>query len=273
MADITTIGSDNPNLTELDMLANQQETDAPVEPQESKNKTVFENPESVEQETQEKETDWEQSAKYFQSEKDKLYAENQKIKSNLEKYQALGEFVEGRKDVQDYLSQAIDGSGPEGQESISPPDDFDPWEAYNDPNSSSFKFRSTMEQQNIEKAVAASQKTSDRKTEVRQRMEMFDNELNQQGLNAEDKKKFYDFANTPLDKLGTDTLVKMWKAADSKVNTLQNASGRNEFEAVRRTQAEPTPVGVLQGEQPPVQNQDDAIWDRILAADNRTRII
>ena len=273
MADITTIGTDNPNLTEMDMLSNQQETDAPVETQESKNKTVFETPVSAEQESQEKETDWETSAKYFQSEKDKLYAENQKIKTDLEKFQALGEFVDSRKDVQDYLSKAIDGATQTEQEPVNPPESFDPWEAYNDPNSESFKFRAEMEQRNIQQAVAESQKKTDRQVALKDRMNEFDNELNQQGLNAEDKKKFYDFANTPLDKLGTDTLVKMWKAADSRVNTLQNASGRNEFEAVIRTQAEPAPVGVLQGEQPPVQNQDDAVWDRIIAADNRTRII
>jgi hypothetical protein len=271
MADITNIGNDNVNLTEGELLSHQEKTDAPVEPQESKNKTVFDNPESAEQETQEKETDWEQSAKYFQSEKDKLYAENQKIKNDLERFQALGEFVEGREDVKKYISDAIDG-GSEPQQ-ITPPEDFDPWEAYNDPNSESFKFRNDMEQQNISQAVENSQKKFNDANESKEKMREFDNELDKQGLNAEEKQKFYDFANTPLDKLGTDTLVKMWQAADSKVNTLQNASGRKEFEAVRRTQAEPTPVGVLQGEQPPAKNATDEVWDRIVAADNRTRII
>ena len=260
-------GDNNPNLTEMEMLAGQQEQTAQTQEQEVP-------AESAEQEPQEKETNWEDSAKYFQSEKDKLYAENQKIKDSMKKYESLGEFIDSRPDVQDYLKQAIDGKENLPQaETLTPPEEFDPWEAYNDPNSESFKYRATMEQNAINQAVSASQKKLDGQLKVEKQMREFDNELSQQGLDANDKQAFYNFANTPLTELGTDTLVKMWQAADNRVNTPSNASGPREFESVRRTQAEPTPVGILQGEQPPKPNLDDDVWNRIVAATNRTKVI
>ena len=260
-------GDNNPNLTEMEMLAGQQEQTAQTQEQEVP-------AESAEQEPQEKETNWEESAKYFQSEKDKLYAENQKIKDSMKKYESLGEFIDSRPDVQDYLKQAIDGKENLPQaETLTPPEEFDPWEAYNDPNSESFKYRATMEQNAINQAVSASQKKLDGQLKVEKQMREFDNELSQQALDANDKQAFYNFANTPLTELGTDTLVKMWQAADNRVNTPSNASGPREFESVRRTQAEPTPVGILQGEQPPKPNLDDDVWNRIVAATNRTKVI
>ena len=44
---------------------------------------------------QEGSSDWQSQAKYFQSEKDKLYAENQSLK----KYEQVGKFLESRPDV------------------------------------------------------------------------------------------------------------------------------------------------------------------------------
>lgn len=260
--DITNItGDDNPNLTEKEMLSVTTEDAQPEK-------------ESAEQESQEKDTDWEKSAKYFQSEKDKLYAENLKIKESVQKYESLGKFIEERPDIQKYIKNALDGNeNPQPVEQLAVPEEFDPWEAYNDPNSESFKYRTATEQANIENAVVQSQKQLEGKIAAQNKMQEFDNELSQQGLDANDKQAFYNFANTPLTELGTDTLVKMWRATDSRVNTPQNSSGPREFEAVRKTQAEPTPVGVLQGEQPPTPNLDDEIWNRIVNATNRTKIV
>ena len=91
--------------------------------------------------TQENSGNWEDQAKYFQSEKDKLAAEN----SQLQKYAKVGHFLESRPDI----AQAVAGmvqNGPGGQP-VGPQritlekDEFDPWEAYNDPQSKSYIFR------------------------------------------------------------------------------------------------------------------------------------
>jgi hypothetical protein len=253
MADITNLGDTNANLTELEMLASQegQQDNAQAETKES---VETDKPASAEQ-NKEQSTDWEQSAKYYQSEKDKMYAENQKLQEQL-------------KELGNAKQEPV-----KEEEPIQPPEDFDPWEAYNDPNSESFMFRQQMEQLNIAKAVASSQSKLEEKMQVDKKLQEFDNELTQQGLSGEDKESFYAFANKPLSQLGTDKLVRMWQAADGKVNTLSNASGPREFEQVRKTQKEPTPAGVLQGEQPPAVNEVDETWNRIMSAQNRTRII
>ena len=79
---------------------------------------------------------WEEQAKYFQSEKDKLSAENQKLKQ----YEEVGKFLESRPDiVKNIASQA--GGQPEAQpQAALKPDEFDPWEAYNDPTSASYNI-------------------------------------------------------------------------------------------------------------------------------------
>jgi len=227
---------------------------------------------SVEQTSPEQvEVNWEESAKYYQSEKDKMQTENTKIKDDLEKYKALGQFVESREDVQGYIQDALAGKVDEKPQ-IQVPEEFDPWEAYNDPNSASFQYRSEMEKQNIESAVKNSTSRLSEQMESRDRAAKFDNELVKEGLNESDKSNFYQFANTPINQLGTDVLVRMWRAADSNLNPgINNPSP--EMDVVRRNMQEPTPTGVLQGEQPPVVNENDAMWDGIMKASQRTKIL
>ena len=50
-------------------------------------------------------TNWEASAKHFQSEKDKLYEENQKLKE----YEQLGKILESRPDVVDNMTEMLKG--------------------------------------------------------------------------------------------------------------------------------------------------------------------
>jgi len=222
------------------------------------------NPEQVE-------VNWEESAKYYQSEKDKMHTENTKIKSDLEKYKALGQFVESREDVQTYIQDALSGKVEEKPQ-VQVPEDFDPWEAYNDPNSASFQYRSEMERQNIESAVKNSTSQLSEQMESRDRAAKFDNELVKEGLNESDKSNFYQFANTPINQLGTDVLVRMWRAADQNLNPGVN-NPSPEMDVVRRNMQEPTPTGVLQGQQPPAVNENDAMWDGIMKASQRTKIL
>ena len=62
---------------------------------------------SNEEQVEQGEQDWEKSAKYFQSEKDKLAAENQ----NLQKYAKIGKLIEERPDLQQALASAVTGNG------------------------------------------------------------------------------------------------------------------------------------------------------------------
>ena len=102
--------------------------------------------------TENSETNWEESAKYFQSEKDKLSAENEQLK----KYEKVGKMLESRPDlVQTLMGQLQNGNGqPAGPQRIAmSQDEFDPWEAFNDPKSKSYQYREQQMNEQIESRV------------------------------------------------------------------------------------------------------------------------
>jgi len=93
--------------------------------------------------------DWESQAKYYQSEKDKLHVENQK----LQQYEKVGKFLESRPDLVQNLMSEVSGQPNTQQRVALKPDEFDPWEAYNDPSSKSYQFRMQEMQGTINSAV------------------------------------------------------------------------------------------------------------------------
>ena len=58
--------------------------------------------------------DWESQAKYFQSEKDKLHTENQKLKQ----YEQVGQLLESRPDIVQTISGMVQGGQPTQPENI-----------------------------------------------------------------------------------------------------------------------------------------------------------
>jgi len=288
--DVKSVGDSNANLTELELLKHKKELkvgDALITdnrdfakegqvPEEVKADTSEKGAEQSN--SQEEKTDWEKSAKYFQSEKDKVLVENEKIKADLEKYKALGEIVEQRKDIQQLIAGAIKGEPIQAIEKVDntpkQPEDFDPWEAFNDPESESYNYRQELSKHENAKANAAVKQEITQEMAMKEKLNQFDRELTELGLDANKKKDFYKFANTPISQMNTDTLVTMWQAADKKVNTPQNASSPPpEIAVVDRNKAIPTPIGIMQGEQPPPVNQTDDMWNRIMDASKRRRVI
>ena len=82
---------------------------------------------------QESGDDWESQAKYFQSEKDKLHVENQKLKQ----YEQVGRMLESRPDIVNAVTGMLKGNGQPAQPNrveLSM-DEFYPWEAFNDTSS------------------------------------------------------------------------------------------------------------------------------------------
>ena len=77
--------------------------------------------------TQESSGNWEEQAKYFQSEKDKLAAEN----SQLKQYEKIGQLLESRPDITQTITGMVQGqSQPMQPERVAlEKDEFDPWEA------------------------------------------------------------------------------------------------------------------------------------------------
>ena len=106
-------------------LANQGQADSNVGQDEGQNVSGDSSPNLEEQ------------VKYFQSEKDKLANENQ----NLKKFESIGKLLQARPDIAQTVASMVQGGNngqPVGPQRIElEKDDFDPWEAYNDPKSKS----------------------------------------------------------------------------------------------------------------------------------------
>ena len=204
-------------------------------------------------ETQENSTtDWEAQAKYHQSEKDKLHAENQ----NLKQYEKIGKFLESRPDVAQTVLNEVSGQPePKEQRVALKPDEFDPWEAYNDPSSKSYKFRMQEMQQTIngavEQAVGGIQAQQGR-TNLR-------SDLVAKGLDENEINSFFAFADKHPSEYGLENVIKMWQAVSQSPETIKE----NPLDKVRQTQASPQAAGLLQGQQPERKNEIDEIWEGI----------
>ena len=215
--------------------------------------------------TQETSGNWEEQAKYFQSEKDKLAAENSKLKQ----YEKIGQLLESRPDITNAVASMVQGGGqPQAPERVVlEKDEFDPWEAYNDPQSKSYKFRQQELQDSINGAVNQQMQGLQRNQGEMQ----LKTELQQRGLSPQEVDSFMNFAAQNPAEYGVDGAIKMWRAV---ANSEQGQQIERPLDSVRQTQGTPAQGGVLQGQAPQTPKSDeDAMWDGILKAGSRTNVL
>ena len=218
--------------------------------------------------TQESSTNWEDQAKYFQSEKDKLAAEN----SKLQQYEKIGKLLESRPDIANAVAGMVQGV-PSGQPTaperiVLEKDEFDPWEAYNDPQSKSYKFRQQELQDSINGAVNQQMQGLQRNQGEMQ----LKTELQQRGLSPAEVDSFMNFAAQNPAEYGVDGAIKMWRAVSESGATSNQVP--NPLDDVRQTQGNPAQGGVLQGQQPQApKNDEDSMWEGIVAAGSRTNVL
>ena len=200
--------------------------------------------------------DWETQAKYHQSEKDKLYAENQQLKQ----YEKVGKFLESRPDLVQNLMSEVGQPNNEPERVTLKSDEFDPWEAYNDPSSKSYKFRMQEMQESINNAVGQATKG------IKKQASRADlsSKLSATGLSAEEVNSFMKFAQKHPSEYGLDNVIKMWRAVS---NAPTQGNDANPLDKVREMQSQPQSGGVLQGQRPQTpKTDDDAIWKGVLDA-------
>ena len=208
---------------------------------------------------------WEEQAKYFQSEKDKLANENQ----NLKKFEVIGKLLQSRPDIANTVATMVKGGSaqPVGPQRVElSEDEFDPWEAYNDPKSKSYKFRQQELQESIGQAVNQRMAGIMRNQGVQQ----LKGNLLQQGLTPAEVDSFMNFASKNPAEYGVEGAVKMWQAV---MNEGQGTVTDNPLDNVRQPQQAPTPGGILQGQQPQARSEKDSMWDSIVAAGSRTNVL
>jgi hypothetical protein len=207
---------------------------------------------------QESKNDWESQAKYFQSEKDKLHAENQKLKQ----YEQVGQMLESRPDIVNTISNMVQGGQPTQPERIElSKDEFDPWEAYNDPSSKSYKYRQQELQDTINQAVSS--QVGEVQKEVG--MSKLQGELAKRGLNENEIQSFMQFASKNPAEYGIDGAINMWQSVTQQET--QNTQNTNPLDVIRQNQSNPQQGGILNGEQPARESSDDSMWKGILGAD------
>ena len=205
---------------------------------------------------QESGQNWEQSAKYFQAEKDKLYSENQRL---IEQQQALQSNAEIGQFVRDNPHLINNGQTQQQtpQRIEMNPDDFDSHEAFTNPNSDSYKWMQQQQEDRIQ-------------NEVNRRMQGINQQVTAQnikteaisnGLNQSEANQFMEFLETPANKYSMDQLIGMFRSINGDA---QNSAPNNTVEQARKTQNLPQSAGVLQGQKPVTKSNDDQMWDRIM---------
>ena len=216
--------------------------------------------------TQEGSENWEDQAKYFQSEKDKLAAEN----SQLKQYEKVGQLLESRPDIANAVAGMIQGNSgqPAAPQRVTlDKDEFDPWEAYNDPQSKSYKFR----QQELQDSISGAVNQQMQGLQRNQGEMQLKADLQQRGLNPAEVDSFMQFAAQNPAEYGVDGAIKMWRSVAGSETSNQVA---NPLDDVRNTQGNPAQGGVLQGQQPQApKNDEDSMWDSITAAGGRTNVL
>jgi len=198
--------------------------------------------------------EWKNQAKYFQSEKDKLYAENQK----LSKLAQVGNYIQANPELAQKLADHVNGDDtPDVQLER---DEFDPWEAYNDPASKSFQLREQQEERKINKRVneAVGSALGSVKRDVA--YDKLTVALKERGLNNEQVQSFMEFAQENPANYGVDGAIKMWQSVTGNDKT------DNPLDKIRQNQQNPASAGVLQGQQPKSSDETDDMWKGIMGA-------
>ena len=218
----------------------------------------------------EQEVDWEQSAKYHQSEKDKANSENHKLKTQLD---TMGKFLQENPDLASAMKDRANGVNgeqlpvQEGRQAKQiKPEDFDAWESFTNPTSESYKFREMQQQQAIDKGV------QQRMAGMKEQMAMgkLESDLASKGLSPEEVNDFKQFASTPANELGLDNVINMWRTVQGNNTSTQQ---QVDLTQVRQNQSVPTSPGVMQGQKTQTKSDMDNMWDGIIKAGGGSNVL
>ena len=216
------------------------------------------------------ENEWEIEARKFQSMYDRTQAENDKLK----RLEPLGELLESRPDLVDVLQKNLNGQPQQqtpqqqSQQGL-PAEDFNPWDAYYNPESPSFKFRQQQDVGMMNNVV--SNALSEQKRQMTEEI-TYNNTVNElrntYKMSDNDVQEFMGFVSQPKEQVGLSNLVKLYRDVNKKGNAPETA------EAVRAAQSQPRTAGVLQGGAPSSpKSEENKVWDNIVKAGSRNSIL
>ena len=98
--------------------------------------------------------------------------------------------------------------------------------------------------------------------------------LAERGLTPEQQQSFFQFTSTNPSEYGLDNVIKMWQTVSSDGTEQQaNTNQHNPNDFVRATQQNPAQAGLATGERPVSKNEEDSVWEGIVAAQNRSNVL
>ncbi len=216
------------------------------------------------------ENEWEIEARKFQSMYDRTQAENDKLK----RLEPLGDLLESRPDLVDVLQKNLNGQQQpqqpqqETQQGL-PAEDFNPWDAYYNPESPSFKFRMNQDVQMMNNVV--SNALGEQKRQMTEEI-TYNNTVNElrntYKMSDGDINEFMGFVTQPKEQVGLSNLVKLYRDVNKRSNAPDTA------QAVKAAQNQPRTAGVLQGGAPSSpKSEENQVWDNIVNAGSRNSIL
>ena len=216
------------------------------------------------------ESEWEVEARKFQSMYDRTQAENDKLK----RLEPLGDLLESRSALVDVLQKNINGQ-PQQQQAQQEPqkglpaEDFNPWDAYYNSESPSFKFRMNQEVGMMNNVVNNALNEQKRQMTEEITYNNTVNELrNTYKFSDNDVQEFMGFVSQPKEQVGLSNLVKLYRDVNKKGNVPETA------QAVQAAQQQPRTAGVLQGGAPSSpKSEDKQMWDKIVNAGSRNSVL
>ena len=240
-----------------------------TESSESQETVDFSAPEVEVQQEVIPENEWEVEARKFQSMYDRTQAENDKLR----KLEPLGDLLESRPDLVEVLQKNINGQPQqqpqqEAQQGL-PAEDFNPWDAYYNSESPSFKFRMNQDVQLMNNVV--SNALGEQKRQMTEEI-TYNNTVNElrntYKFSDNDVQEFMGFVTQPKEQVGLSNLVKLYRDVNKKGNAPETA------QAVRAAQNQPRTAGVLQGGSPSSpKTEENKVWDNIVNAGSRNSIL
>ncbi len=214
--------------------------------------------------------EWEVEARKFQSMYDRTQAENDKLK----RLEPLGDLLESRPDLVEVLQKNLNGQPQQQQPQQQaqqglPAEDFNPWDAYYNPESPSFKFRMGQDVQMMNNVV--SNALGEQKRQMTEEI-TYNNTVNElrntYKMSDGDINEFMGFVTQPKEHVGLSNLVKLYRDVNKKGNAPETA------EAVKAAQNQPRTAGVLQGGAPSSpKSEENKMWDGIMNAGSRSSVL
>ena len=199
----------------------------------------------------------EDEVRKFQSMYDKAQAELDKVKPVAKLFQDNPELV-------DVVRNHLTGGKGQDKEIKINEEEFNPWDAYTNPNSKSYALR----QQEIDDAVSSRMSDYMGRLEAQRQVDSLRMRAQSEfKLSNNDAEEFVEFVTKPKDQLPLDTLFNVWNTNKNGLPQLNQ-----NIESVKRTQQRPKSAGLVQGGQPPKKSDEDNMWSNIMKAGNPNSI-